>query len=173
MEATNTLIKAGHRHIAYSEFGDRATEHFSKALRRDGYRHAMEKAGYKPFFYSRPEREHYIRVNQMLEWLKKPGRPTAFLTYSPEDCYALHLAAIRLGLEVPRDFSLATFSDSNPYFTGIDISSWMRDHKVMARTTVDMIVDLIANPKINIPTVFVPFDPIYTDSTIAPPPPGS
>lgn len=109
--ATEYLIELGHRDVAYVDFthgySDFAQAHYSIADRQRGYEDAMRDAGLR----SRVVREDQgidfsDRLSYSQAWLSQPGRPTAVVSYDVTSVSPILIAAERLGLTCPNDFSL-------------------------------------------------------------------
>lgn len=107
-DVTRRLLELGHRRITWADSlhdpGD-AEAHYSARARREGYQDAMRERGLEPIFLGKP----LLRRERLRQVLREPGRPTAVVCYGSNDLVSVALAAASLGLEVPRDLSLATF----------------------------------------------------------------
>ena len=108
--ATRRLIDLGHKRIAY--LSPTRGGHYSTADRYDGYRTAMEQAGYQPFAV---EAEPIDAFEPMRAVLASSDRPTAVVTVGyPIETY---FAAQACGLRVPDDLSIVTLRD--PAYTAM------------------------------------------------------
>ncbi|MBN8526472.1 MAG: LacI family DNA-binding transcriptional regulator [Planctomycetes bacterium] len=101
------LVARGHRRIAYSELTRSAHGHASEDDRREGYLAGMRAHGLDPILWSERADSGEQRVAVALRQLREPERPDALLCYGGRGMYPYLAAALRLGLEIPRDLSLA------------------------------------------------------------------
>jgi DNA-binding LacI/PurR family transcriptional regulator len=109
-EATNHLIRLGHRRIAY--LGDRLG-HQSDTERFSGYRQALDQAAL-PFFpelvaHGDGKSEAAIAVTESLMTLKNP--PTAIFCYNDMTALGVLRALHARKLHVPGDVSVVGFDD--------------------------------------------------------------
>ncbi len=123
-DATKRLIALGHRRIAFLDYNrgpDEVFLHYSFGDRREGYYAAMREAGLQPRLIARagggiqaPERFAYTRA-----WMEPADRPSAVLCYNDELVTTLHVTAMSLGLELPRDLSVVVFAPAR--LTSVDL----------------------------------------------------
>jgi LacI family transcriptional regulator len=110
VDATNYLIKLGHRRIGFicgrPEIG-------SAILRLNGYRHALEQAGIEPDDalivqgdFTTPTGN---RCTHQLLSLKNP--PTAIFASNDQSAIGVYQAASELHLEIPKDLSVIGFDN--------------------------------------------------------------
>ncbi|MBS3735469.1 MAG: LacI family DNA-binding transcriptional regulator [Phycisphaerae bacterium] len=113
-QATQRLLSAGHRRIAYLDWGagwkqlDQA--HYSQRDRQAGYEQTMRDAGLTPEPIRRddsdvPTSEQALR-EAVSAALIADDRPTAFVTYSWPFARRVAAVATAMGLRVPNDLSL-------------------------------------------------------------------
>ncbi|GAA0581029.1 LacI family DNA-binding transcriptional regulator [Rhizomicrobium electricum] len=110
-ELTRHFIKLGHRDIAFFKG---APDHLSSTARFAGFEDAMREGG----IAIRPEwvvdRVYSMRfggrAGDLL--LAQPRRPTAVICFNDDVAAGVMTAAYRMGLELPRDLSIAGFDDS-------------------------------------------------------------
>ncbi len=147
-EAVRRLVALGHKRIAFLDYNrgeDDIFRHYSFADRRAGYRDAMAAAGLKPRMLSRnggidpPERLAYTRA-----WLQPKDRPTAVVCYNPELLGAIHVAATSLGLELPKDLSLVTFSSGPVTSVDMRLDHGLIDALAIGSAAVAMLAAMIA-----------------------------
>lgn len=170
--AVDHLVAAGHRRIAYIEESDPSEhEHFSRTRRRIGYVQVMEKHGL-PLLFIRPEDNLDLRATVSRE-LGRPAsvRPTAFLCQERKEAELAYIAALSLGLLVPRDLSLITIAPPVPLFADVSLAYVRQPFYWVGRRAVDLLMQKLAdngNPQaaLSIDT----FDPIE-GATVATPPP--
>lgn len=176
-QATEYLLKLGHRRIAYLDYHNDATAsslHYSVHDRRHGYELAMNEAGLWPIVITRqgvlnPE----DRVPLAAEMLGRSERPTAFLTYSPWTAIPLWLAATtRHGLSIPRDLSIITFSDVFDYEMGIALTTMLLPELEVGLAATQMLLERINRPSHHFDPQSLPAT-LFEGSTVAPPASGS
>jgi LacI family transcriptional regulator len=167
-QATEHLLRLGHTRIAYRT--DSPTAHHSHADRQQGYEEAMLTAGLSPWVH---RSEHWLDAGQRLAAaravLARADRPSAILTYHPEDCLPYLTAALERGMQVPRDLSLVTIASDLQMHTGFDLATLLIPANAMGRAAVRMLLDKVrdpgqAQPSAAIPCVF------HHGNTLAPPP---
>jgi LacI family transcriptional regulator len=109
-EMTRRLLDFGHRRIGFVSGPER---HAASGLRRTGYARAMRAAGLDPETHVRPGRYDFrsgFEAGQAL--LIEDERPTAVFAANDDMALGVTAAAHRLGLEIPRDVSVAGFDDT-------------------------------------------------------------
>jgi LacI family transcriptional regulator len=162
--ATEAMLAAGHRRITYcSSHGD---SHFSDPARAQGYADAMHAAGLPPeYCLGNAGRDAWMVQAKAV--LSAPNRPTALVGYSPHSVYPFALIAASLGLAVPRDLSLATFSGYTANDIGPELSTWIVPQKAMGTAVADLALTLLSDgcPQ---PSRCVPFTDV-SGASIAPP----
>lgn len=114
LQATEHLLELGHTRIAYVNLSTHRGHHphYSIADRAAGYAGAMIDAGFTPRTVG-PTRvidKHEFQLS-MRKLLEAPDRPTAIVTYGPNEACAAYAAAMRLGLRVPEDLSIVGIND--------------------------------------------------------------
>jgi LacI family transcriptional regulator len=151
--AAEHLIGLGHRRIAYVDYSHgrsaMPTAHYSAADRADGYRDAMRQAGLAPRIIrggglSVPYVE---RQADAAAWLRGNARPTAVLSYGANAIGPIALAAAKIGLDVPRDLSLMTFSDVPGHYLGGTTTTMLVPHGKLGRKAVQMLMRKIDHPE--------------------------
>lgn len=168
-DATQYLLRLGHRRIAYASYSMRrgsvidAPEHYSARDRYLGYAHAMEKAGLQPRLIA-PE-EHLPRKERQAyscAWLSGLDRPTAVIAYASTTVVPILCAAQGMGLSVPRKLSLVTFAAEKPFDDiGLDVGSLVVSEYQLGLEAVNMLRRKIERPNekqalVRIPFVFHP-----------------
>lgn len=146
-EATDYLIKLGHRRLAFVT-GDDPADSFVERL--NGYVCAHFAAGLpvdaslivrKPFSDEDP-----TGVVQAL--LKRPDRPTGIVAVNDDHAFTVMRVAHRLGLSIPRDVSIIGFDDlqfsakSIPPLTSMHVQT-----EILGRLGVRRLLSHIADPK--------------------------
>lgn len=109
-DATEILLRAGHRRIAYLRNANPVP---ASQLREAGYRRALSEAGV-PFDPSLVVAEEALsgggeRAMQVL--LSLPDRPTAVFVFNDRMAMGVYRAARRAGLAIPEDLSVVGFDD--------------------------------------------------------------
>ncbi len=176
-ELTKQLLERGHKRIDYIDFTTPATDgsdHYSRADRYRGYVRAMQEMGLTPV-----TRTKYadIAVTDRLDALKNilqtPDRPTAVVTYDAG--HRVLFAAALVGLDCPRDLSIASFSTANlggerhgENFIGRQVTCMVLPTHRAGRMAVDNLLKKIHRPHQRLKAVVLPagFEP---GDTIAPP----
>ena len=94
-------------------------------------------------------------------------QPTALITYSDFEMTSFILAALRRGLDVPRDLSLATFSHS-PAFFGLPIATWLVPQQEVGRTAARLLLHALREPDAPSDPVVVPYTVVLGTSITRP-----
>ncbi len=166
LEATEYLIKLGHRNIAY--LGSDSNLMFS-ADRKSGYQLALLNNNINvdpdniielPFV---PE-EHSTAV---ISLLKRKNRPTAILVSDDLFAVALERACIETGITIPDDLSIISFNNSlfarltSPQLTSVDINSIQLGIEAASQA-----INHIENPNLLATKIIVPHKLIERNSCI-------
>jgi DNA-binding LacI/PurR family transcriptional regulator len=166
--ATRRLLELGHRRIAF--VGGPGVGHYSDADRLSGYQMAMVGGGLAQQVLrargGRYERGANTGVHQTLpddrldvltSALKSPDRPTAVLALSPHYGNAAIYAAAMVGLRVPQDLSVLTFSDwiSDP--SGLLLSFMHVSMTDVGQHAVALLCERIKQPASDLSAVAVPY----------------
>jgi LacI family transcriptional regulator len=167
--ATRHLLDLGHRRIAYASYSD--SPHYSMQARIDGYEKAMREAGLAPrIIHHPPYIPHLERIAVSKPWLKKADRPSAVITYSAGTALPILLAAsVELGLRVPQDLSLVTFSEHLEDTCGIALTTMILPEFAIGQAAVKMLLSKMASPAEEIASQAIDFA-LATGQTCAPPP---
>ena len=172
--ATQRLIELGHRRIAYVDLSQGTSEmdqlHFSVVDRQRGFESEMRAAGLQPQVV-RPLTGlgSDARLNAARQVLNEPDRPTAVVCFWLQSAMAIYLAAKSLGLMIPHDLSLITFS--RPFLadtTGVDFSAMLDVGYEVARVATKQLMKKIEEPGLSEPSVRVLMAET-AGSTVAPP----
>jgi LacI family transcriptional regulator len=150
--ATEHLLSVGHRHVAYVDFHNDFTRpvlHYSVTDRQRGYEQAMLNAGLDPVVVREEgPLEAPDRAAAARQWLLARGEVTAAVTYSPWTLMPLWLAATtQLGLSVPRDLSLITFSDNVILEMGVGATTMLLPEPELGHAAVEMLLRKIESPE--------------------------
>jgi DNA-binding LacI/PurR family transcriptional regulator len=176
MEATQHLIKLGHRRITYLDFTTRESAsctHYSRIDRYEGYVQAMRSAGLTPTdrdeFAGTPSADRLAATQTIL---KRSDRPTAVLSYDAGE--RLVYAASLAGLQVPKDLSVITFIDRPPRaqqaiqgenFFGRVLTAMRVPSETAGRRAVEMLIQKIAEPQTAMPPRVVPLELEISETT--------
>jgi LacI family transcriptional regulator len=147
--ATEHLLQAGHRKISYFDVSYE-TGHHSEADRRNGYTAAMRAAGLAPRFLNPRQPPTGSSPNDRLALaravLSQPDRPSGVVTYSSWAGEPMLVAALAMGLSVPRDIAIVTVEDYPVESIGVAITTVVLDVHEMGRVAVDMLLNSIQKP---------------------------
>jgi LacI family transcriptional regulator len=153
-QLTQHLLAMGHRRIAYAKF-DWAS-HYSTADRLAGYEQVMNEAGLVPQSISRP-----VPADELLDltrsMLTAPDRPTAVIV-RPEDAHVFLSVAAGLGLQVPRDLSIASVTGKRFDLLGLRVTSVVVPAEEEGRQAVRMVNQKIEDPHAALPPCAVKFE---------------
>jgi LacI family transcriptional regulator len=158
---TEHLLHLGHRRIAYADqfFGAQApAAHYSTLDRYRGYEETMKQAGLAAVDLRMQEQAPLSRIAQAKRALQASPKPTALVAYSNFTAYAYTHAAMALGLRVPEDFSVVTFGERMEIFGGLELTTHIVPDRKMGRSSVEMLLERIANPLVQLPPRVEPFD---------------
>jgi LacI family transcriptional regulator len=167
--ATEYLLQMGHRRIVYGTHPN--SVHYSVVERQNGYADTMRKARLEPRILQ-AQRKYWISAEQWLllaqRWTIQKHRPTAIMTYGDDAALAARYALQQAGLRVPQDVSIVTFSERI-----VDEAYWpMTTCRVpeyeIGRHSVEMLLERIQNPQVNLPARKLPFT-FHPENSSAPP----
>jgi LacI family transcriptional regulator len=160
-QATEQLLEAGHRRIAYLDWGagwkQLAAAHYSQRDRQAGYVKAMKDAGLAPQPIRREDSEVQMAPRQARQvlgdaldgLLADDDRPTAFVTYSPDFARRVAGAARERSLRIPADLSLVTTcAGQGPTLEdGTPISAAVVPEREYGREGVAALLEKVAAPQ--------------------------
>lgn len=170
---TRHMIELGHKRIVYlyrETLGEHM--HYSVPEREAGYRYEMEKHGLKP-------KVCIIRGTTGRHWAEEAmsdvqavvdgnPRPTAVIAYTGQVTDWVGVAAIRRGLEIPSDLSLACFNDFSPTGLGMMGTCMRLPFKDLGEVAATMLLDKIEKKRGPVPSKALKTDLLIMD-TSAPP----
>lgn len=167
-ELTNLLISLGHRHIAFIEgdqaASDRRRAGYERALK--AHRIAVDPALIMPGTF---EFESGVAAAQKLFALPEP--PTAIFAANDDMALGALTAAQRLGIAVPHDVAIAGFDDSQTAtLVWPELTTVRQPLKEMAMAAVEMLLSDAARiePGQPAPVRVLPHEVIVRGSTAAP-----
>jgi LacI family transcriptional regulator len=174
---TKHLLKQGHRHIVYarSALFEGRVVHYSESDRYQGYEKTMRTARLKPIVWEIPTepstREammHDARTEAALQLLSNPQRPSAIIAYEVASAMPFYHAALRLGLRVPGDLSLAAFHGELNGQIAVPLTTMHLHMWQVGAEAVQMLMQKIEQPQTPVPARAVPTD-FFEGGTCAPP----
>lgn len=145
-EATNHLVKLGHRRIGLVQFAARPG-HAEFDL-RDGYHRALAEAGLPPVPLIDPSVHRRFDRQQLHAhyMLRQPNRPTAVVACGRHEAAAYTVAALRLRLAVPDQLAVVGIADEPVEVGGYPVTTALVPHGQLARTAVRMLCTKIDKP---------------------------
>ena len=179
--ATRRLLEAGHRRIAYVDWGAGWKQlddaHYSQRDRQAGYVEAMKAAGLAPRPIRREDRDNEAQAKRLCETvthlLAEDDRPTAFVAYADQFARRAAAAALRQGLRVPEDLSLVTVAASEMETLDDDtrLSAVMAPERKYGTAGVEALLEKLAAPGgTRLAPRAVPPTKFFEGQTVAPPP---
>lgn len=163
------LIASGHRRIAYVD-GHHPSAllplcHYSATDRRLGLGAALVEAGLQLRLHVPDERlpdaEQLAFVRALLAG---PDRPDAVVAYAPNDAQRVLVSAMHLGLDIPRDLSLAMFA-AEPHLHTIPVDTMVIPFAEVGRLAARALVGAIATTMPG-PAIAVPFTSVTGHTVI-------
>jgi DNA-binding LacI/PurR family transcriptional regulator len=158
IEATERLLKLGHRRIAYADYhhGTDVPQLPVGRDRRAGYERAMRGAGLPPRYlcdiepwYSQwqPPSDFHggRRLRYSVAWMSRDDCPTAVVSYGHETAIPIMLACERTGRRFPDRFSLMTFGEVL-WQTSISCDGMVQPNSELGARAVRMLAQKIAEP---------------------------
>ncbi len=167
-EATAALIERGHRRILYVDFfvDHWRWVHYSRKDRRAGYRVAMSRAGLS-HLEATPD-EPLAEAAAFARAMLKLHQPTAVVAYGDNEASHVIVAALRAGLDVPRELSVVTFA-AEPYICGMKVATWVVPQVEMGRIAARRLLSLMHQQKSDSGPVVLPLE-AHFGVTLLPPP---
>jgi LacI family transcriptional regulator len=174
--ATETLLAAGHRRIAYLNFFH-DPEHPERHIHHSGidryaaYQKVMVEAGLVPWC---PHGDHPRWDDQDIpgfcaDLLKRPDRPTGVVCYSEHAAHHLLFAAVAAGWRIPEDISVIVFAGKPLHAAGRGIDTILVPEFDTGAAAAELILAKIGHPEHRFPPVVLP--PRHAAAgSIAPPP---
>lgn len=176
--ATQTLIDAGHRRIAWMNLLHSDEDllsgrlHYSVTSRMSGYLAQMRSCNLAPQTILR---EHNVSqaesVRGPFSWLSGKDRPTAVILHSPQaGLGSLLVHSASAGIRIPNDLSVIAFTDGEQPGDGFPIDFVEIAHSAVGRATGQMLVDKLRAPHTRLPAVAVA-PVLHLQGSITPPSP--
>jgi LacI family transcriptional regulator len=170
-KATRRLLEWGHRRIAYCDLairwrtGREDPPHYSKEDRRRGYRDAMQTAGWAPRevcadYDVKPGEEFWgterdDRIRRCREVLRAADRPTAIVGNLSSSAGPWVTAAASLGLDIPRDLSVAMVDHRMSVCSGVNLTVYEVPLRETGHAAVRMLEQKIRRSARNVPLEMV------------------
>jgi len=168
--ATEHLINLGHKRIGYIDYSygqkPRVDPEYAVHDRHQGYLTTMREAGLEPIEILGCRDESWLACSN--RWLQAPNRPTAVITYFINKAWPVLLAAKSLGLSVPGDLSILSFSAQLPFDIGLPVTSMVFSGEELGRIAVEMVVQKIAAPSTPVESRWTHFT-LQQGVTVGPP----
>ena len=162
--ATERLITAGHRRIAYLDTThghpfDAGRDHYSAFDRHEGYRMAMREAGLPVQEFLPPQALREVEIGPAVkDWLAQPSRPSAVVTYCDVEIFAILHGAMSLGLKLPGDLAMASFAEQPIHCGMAPVTTMLIPMWEMGRVAVEMLMKKMARPTLKLRPQAVPFE---------------
>ena len=143
--AAERLLKLGHKQIAYLCYAGRG--HYNIIDRFEGYKNAMHEAGLPAVWLD----EEHVQVprtergNLMQKWLSNPDRPTAIIVPEVTAKILLYTAS-KMGIDVPEDLSIVTFSSHIEDDLGLSLDTIVTPYRDLGLNATKMLLKKISNP---------------------------
>ncbi len=165
-EATERLIKAGHKKIAYMPYLTTFV-HGSQFDRMKGYAQAICGAGLscvrqwdvplKPAASHKSNKskaQHQAIKKRINDYVNK-SKCTAVVAYDMRSAARIAAASQEIGLKIPQDFSLIA-CDYEPFvkFLPLQITSFRLDRTQMAKTAVEMLMQKVQH-NVKVPSALI------------------
>lgn len=165
-EATDYLVRLGHRKIAY--MGKDFSLLYSSD-RKSGYQSvlAANQIPFNPDYCVELPQNPAKRLETIQEFLTRPDRPTAIVVSDDILALTLERVCISLGISIPDELSIVSFNNSliarltSPQLTSIDINSFQ-----LGIEAASQMINHIENPNLMATKIIVPHHLVERDSCI-------
>ncbi len=150
-DATEYLLDLGHHRIAMLGFCH-VDRHFAFIDRVRGYKDAMANAGLEaqvinePFDWQLMHSVDAPQVECIKQTLSADDRPTAFVAFGESSAYPAQIAALQLGMELPKDLSIISFYPGLMANSGIPITTMDIPFEPCGREAVAMLEEKVKSP---------------------------
>ncbi|HEX8237566.1 MAG TPA: LacI family DNA-binding transcriptional regulator [Abditibacteriaceae bacterium] len=148
VEATEYLLKLGHRRIVYVDFANDREDpqgHYSVLDRSGGYESVMRQAGLKSQLWD-SKLVGSDPIGFCEEMLRTEQRPTAIVSYATYAMEAASYAAARLGYRVPDDLSVVSFGPDTFDYMCRPMTLWIEPQYQIGQAATRMLLSKIGNP---------------------------
>lgn len=166
--ATLNLISTGHRRIAFVNYAhgtnDLPIAHYSVADRQAGYERAMTDAGFEARVIRGSHSLGMHEVKPMTRaWLSGPNRPSAILTYGDQEAVAITFITLEMGLSIPGDLTVTTFSNDPMRVVDQVFPTWIVPQQPLGIRSVELLMQKVSRPADELVPVAVPFSLITSE----------
>jgi LacI family transcriptional regulator len=149
-EAGRRLLALRHRRVGYLSFVKEG--HYSVRDRAEGCQQVWRDAGLTPrmvMVESQPNTALQATERGALarKLLAGPDRVTAVVTYEADEALSVYQAALQLGLRVPQDLSIVTFSPRPVVLGAFVITTCVIPFWAVGQISARMLMEKIAKPK--------------------------
>jgi DNA-binding LacI/PurR family transcriptional regulator len=171
-EATQHLIRLGHRRIEFLTSTTLSNSHYSVEDRRSGYLDAIASAGLTPHVTEmsiEATLSHQPSPSETLRpMLRRRDRPTAVLASTSQYAGMVYVEALRLHMSVPGDLSIIGFGPDVTNATGARIGVCKLPETSLGREAARLAMRKVIHPERRcrakvLPIAFHPYD------TVSPP----
>lgn len=159
--ATRQLLRAGHRRVVFLDFTHKNRDawlHYSILDRYTGYERVMKAEGLAPVLFGKATyRDDHTLVPALVELLRNPQGPTAFVCYGPIEARAAIAAAFAAGLDPHDDLGLIAFVERWQHDLGVDLTHMRLPLFEVGRTAVEMLCQKVDQPDAPLTNRSLPF----------------
>ncbi len=167
---TRHLLEAGHRRILYLCTPANRSNHYSREARRKGHTRALKEAGLTPTWKEMQLGRARESVEDMMALLRQPDRPTALLSGGQEFIAWGMVAAYRLGLDLPRDLSVACMDVLIKDHLGLVPDHVALNFEEMGKQAATMLLEQLESGSYTCDSRMISSQ-VVKKYTVAPPPP--
>jgi LacI family transcriptional regulator len=146
-QLTKHILQLGHRRIAIVHYPKYAgVTHYSDNDRVVGYRRAMKEAGFAPEIIGEHGGFDYENmIDFSFTWLRDKKRPSAIIALSLVEAAAITQAAAMIGVKIPQELSVATFSFGSVIEHSAQMTYMQLPHE-LGNVAVQMLMGKMAAP---------------------------
>lgn len=151
LAATRHLLALGHTRVAYVPAGPEGSRVHDRV---EGYRAAMEAAGWPPEVLPIADPEA-MNAQVLQPWLERPDPPTAFLAIHDMVAGRMIRAAADLGRRVPDDLAVVGFGDITVAEL-LGLTTIHQPARLMGQRAAERLLERIADPEQTTKGIVVP-----------------
>jgi DNA-binding LacI/PurR family transcriptional regulator len=129
--------------------------HYSVADRRDGFLRGVAECGRRGDAMVSPRGEEAVHEAAAKVLSQKEGRPAIVVTYAVEDAQAFYFQARLLGLRVPQDLVIGTFTWLRAQIAHHELTRALVPLHICGVKAFEMLLKRIEDPKANFESVAV------------------
>jgi DNA-binding LacI/PurR family transcriptional regulator len=160
---TEHLIGLGHKNILYLDFDASHSQvksgdfHYSNIEREEAFIQTMKNHGLKPESFRFEVVPKISESNNATrELLRRHNNITAIICYTCHTALHIRSMAAELGLNCPKDISIVAFKEEGSLFDYFDITAAVIPHNVMGRKSIEMVINMIKNNKLEHESIKIP-----------------